>query len=185
VLFTSLAVTCRQNVAAILAAATIIAFPTRAHAQATPTAQGAWGGKTQGVGHYADVNGIKLYYETAGTGRPLILLHGGLGAIEMFGPNLPALAKGRKVIAVDLQAHGRTADITPFLWFDNQAEEAMNFYTSIFRNSKTLSVRRYGEAEPGPTGSVMTGTFQLDGQEFMALNAGTIRSADAMWPRHA
>jgi pimeloyl-ACP methyl ester carboxylesterase len=60
---------------------------------------------------YAEVNGIKLYYEIHGTGRPLILLHGGLGAIEMFGPNLPALAKGREVIAVDLQGHGRTADI--------------------------------------------------------------------------
>ena len=60
---------------------------------------------------YADVNGIKLYYEIHGTGRPLVLLHGGLGAIEMFGPNLPALAKGRQVIGVDLQAHGRTADI--------------------------------------------------------------------------
>ena len=60
---------------------------------------------------YADVNGIKLYYEIHGTGRPLILLHGGLGAIEMFGPNLAALAKGRQVIGVDLQGHGRTADI--------------------------------------------------------------------------
>src|SRR2546430_830570 len=60
---------------------------------------------------YADVNGIKLCYETAGTGRPLILLHGGLGATPMFGPNLPALAKGRQVIGVDLQGHGRTADI--------------------------------------------------------------------------
>jgi pimeloyl-ACP methyl ester carboxylesterase len=60
---------------------------------------------------YADVNGIKLHYEIHGTGRPLILLHGGLGATEMFGPNLPALAKGRQVIGVDLQGHGRTADI--------------------------------------------------------------------------
>src|SRR5213594_4507898 len=60
---------------------------------------------------YADVNGIKLYYEIHGTGRPLILLHGGLGAIEMFGPNLVAIAKGRQVIGVDLQGHGRTADI--------------------------------------------------------------------------
>src|SRR5881628_3037116 len=60
---------------------------------------------------YADVNGIKLYYEIHGTGRPLILLHGGLGAIEMFGPNLPALARGRQVIGVDLQGHGRTADV--------------------------------------------------------------------------
>ena len=59
----------------------------------------------------ADVNGINLFYEIHGTGRPLILLHGGLGATEMFGPNLPALAKGRQVIGVDLQAHGRTADI--------------------------------------------------------------------------
>jgi pimeloyl-ACP methyl ester carboxylesterase len=60
---------------------------------------------------YADVNGIKLHYEIHGSGRPLILLHGGLGATEMFGPNLPALAKGRQVIGVDLQGHGRTADI--------------------------------------------------------------------------
>jgi pimeloyl-ACP methyl ester carboxylesterase len=60
---------------------------------------------------YADVNGIKLYYEIHGAGRPLILLHGGLGAIEMFGPNLATLAKGRQVIGVDLQGHGRTADI--------------------------------------------------------------------------
>jgi pimeloyl-ACP methyl ester carboxylesterase len=82
-----------------------------AQAQAKKTAQGAWGGKTNGAGHYADVNGIKLYYETHGKGRPLVLLHGGLGAIEMFGPNLPALAKGRQLIAVDLQGHGRTADI--------------------------------------------------------------------------
>jgi pimeloyl-ACP methyl ester carboxylesterase len=65
----------------------------------------------KGAGQYADVNGIKLYYEVYGTGQPLILLHGGLGAIEMFGPNLPALAKGRQVIGVDLQGHGRTADI--------------------------------------------------------------------------
>jgi len=62
--------------------------------------------------------------------------------------------------------------ITPFLWFDNQAEEAMNFYTSIFKNSKVSSVTRYGEAGPGQKGTVMTATFQLDGQEFIALNGG-------------
>src|SRR5438876_3236848 len=71
----------------------------------------AEGKGTKAAGQYADVNGIKLYYEIHGTGAPLILLHGGLGAISMFGPNLPALAKGRQVIAVDLQGHGRTADI--------------------------------------------------------------------------
>ncbi len=62
--------------------------------------------------------------------------------------------------------------ITPFLWFDDKAEEAMNFYVSIFKNSKVGSVTRYGEAGPGPKGSVMTATFQLDGQDFIALNGG-------------
>lgn len=62
--------------------------------------------------------------------------------------------------------------ITPFLWFDGQAEEAMNFYVSIFRNSKVLTVNRYGEAGPGPRGTVMTASFLLDGQEFVALNGG-------------
>ena len=64
--------------------------------------------------------------------------------------------------------------ITPFLWFDNQAEEAANFYTSVFENSKILNISRYGEGGPGPEGSVMTVTFQLDGQEFTALNGGPI-----------
>ena len=62
--------------------------------------------------------------------------------------------------------------ITPFLWFDGKAEEAMNFYTSIFKNSKVGSVSRYQEGGPGPKGSVMSATFQLDGQEFIALNGG-------------
>ena len=62
--------------------------------------------------------------------------------------------------------------ITPFLWFDNQAEEAANFYVSIFKNSKIVNVSRYGEAGPGPKGSAMTVVFQLDGQEFIALNGG-------------
>ena len=67
--------------------------------------------ETQGTGQYADVNGLHLYYETHGTGRPLILMHGGLGSSEMFGPILPTLAEHHEVIAVDLQGHGRTADI--------------------------------------------------------------------------
>jgi len=70
-----------------------------------------WTIETPGTGQYADVNGINLYYATYGTGRPLILLHGGLGSGEMFGPALPALAQRHQVIAVDLQGHGRTADI--------------------------------------------------------------------------
>jgi len=62
--------------------------------------------------------------------------------------------------------------ITPFLWFDGQAEEAMNFYTSIFKNSKIGRVTRFGAAGPGPKGSVMIASFELNGQEFTALNGG-------------
>lgn len=62
--------------------------------------------------------------------------------------------------------------ITTFLWFDNQAEEAVNFYTSIFKNSSVGDIARYGETGPGPKGSVMTMGFQLAGQHFTALNGG-------------
>ena len=66
---------------------------------------------TRGAGQYAEVNGINLYFETHGDGRPLILLHGGLMSGETFGPVLPLLAERHQVVAVDLQGHGRTADI--------------------------------------------------------------------------
>src|SRR5438132_7869451 len=70
-----------------------------------------WTTDTKGTGKYAEVNGINLYYEIHGAGRPLIFLHGGLGSGEMFGPVLPRLAERHQVVAVDLQGHGRTADI--------------------------------------------------------------------------
>ena len=70
-----------------------------------------WTTDAQGTGRYAEVNGINLYFETHGAGRPMILLHGGLGSGEMFGRNLPALAEHHQVVVVDLQGHGRTADI--------------------------------------------------------------------------
>jgi predicted 3-demethylubiquinone-9 3-methyltransferase (glyoxalase superfamily) len=66
--------------------------------------------------------------------------------------------------------------ITPFLWFDNQAEEAMNFYVSIFKNSRVVKVTRYGEAGPGPKGTIMSATFRLEGQTFYALNGGPLFS---------
>lgn len=66
----------------------------------------------------------------------------------------------------------RNEKITPFLWFDDKAEEAMNFYVSIFGNSKVGTVTRCGEAGPGPKGTVMSVTFQLEGQDFLALNGG-------------
>ena len=62
--------------------------------------------------------------------------------------------------------------ITPFLWFNDQAEEAVQFYTSIFKNSKIGTISRYGDVGPGQKGKVMSATFQLGGQEFMALNGG-------------
>jgi predicted 3-demethylubiquinone-9 3-methyltransferase (glyoxalase superfamily) len=64
------------------------------------------------------------------------------------------------------------SNITPFLWFDGQAEEAMNFYTSVFKDSKINHVSRYGSAGPGPEGSVMTASFSINGQDFIALNGG-------------
>jgi predicted 3-demethylubiquinone-9 3-methyltransferase (glyoxalase superfamily) len=74
-----------------------------------------------------------------------------------------------------------TQKITPFLWFDHQAEEAAAFYTSIFKNSKVQSVTRYGDAGPGPMGSAMTVDFVLDGLRFIALNGGpTYRFTEAI-----
>ena len=80
----------------------------------------------QQPGHLAVVNGLKIYYEThgpEGKSPPLVLLHGGVGGIEMFGPNLPALAQDRRVIAVDLQGHGRTADIDRPLRYELMADD--------------------------------------------------------------
>lgn len=74
-------------------------------------------------GRYAYVNGLRLYYEIHGTGESLVLLHGGVGGIEMFGPNLPALAETHKVIAVDLQAHGHTPDIDRPLSFELMGDD--------------------------------------------------------------
>ncbi|MGZ3848988.1 MAG: VOC family protein [Flavisolibacter sp.] len=62
--------------------------------------------------------------------------------------------------------------ITPFLWLNGQAEEAMNFYISVFKNSQVTTLTRYAEGMPGPVGTVMTAVFQLEGQEFIALNGG-------------
>jgi predicted 3-demethylubiquinone-9 3-methyltransferase (glyoxalase superfamily) len=62
--------------------------------------------------------------------------------------------------------------ITPFLWFDDKAEEAANFYVSIFKNSRITDVRRYGGAGPGAAGTVMTVSFEIEGQQFIALNGG-------------
>ncbi|HTZ32027.1 MAG TPA: VOC family protein [Methylomirabilota bacterium] len=64
--------------------------------------------------------------------------------------------------------------ITPFLWYTNQAEEAVNFYTSVFKNAKIKSLTRYSGAGPGPQGSVMTASFEIEGQEFVALNGGPV-----------
>jgi len=70
------------------------------------------------------------------------------------------------------QAQPRTQKITTFLWFDNNAEEAANFYVSVFKNSRILNTTRYGDAGPGPKGTVMTIEFELDGQRFTGLNGG-------------
>ncbi len=78
--------------------------------------------------------------------------------------------QGEHTMANNKETH--LQKITPYLWFDENAEEAVNFYISIFKNSKIESVTRYGEAGPGPKGSVMIVAFQLEGQAFVALNGG-------------
>ncbi len=75
-----------------------------------------------------------------------------------------AIAKLNKLVG-----ESDAKDHAVFLWFDGKAEEAMNFYVSIFKNSKVVSVSRYGDAGPGPKGTVMVGKFQIEGQEFLAL----------------
>jgi predicted 3-demethylubiquinone-9 3-methyltransferase (glyoxalase superfamily) len=62
--------------------------------------------------------------------------------------------------------------IAPFLWFDGKAEEAAEFYLSVFKNARIVDVMRYGEAGPGPKGSVLTMTFEIEGRQFAALNGG-------------
>src|SRR5689334_3833585 len=74
-------------------------------------------------GRYADVNGLKMYYEVHGSGPPLVLVHGGLGTIEMFARILPDLAATRQVIAVELQGHGHTADIARPLSYEQMADD--------------------------------------------------------------
>jgi pimeloyl-ACP methyl ester carboxylesterase len=74
-------------------------------------------------GGYVSVNDLKMYYEIHGTGELLVLLHGGVGGIEMFGPNLPALSATRQAVGVDLQAHGRTADIDRPLSYELMADD--------------------------------------------------------------
>lgn len=79
--------------------------------------------RSSGTGEYADVNGVHLYYELHGAGRPLLLLHGGLGSGEMFGPLLPSFADGHQVVLPDLQGHGRTADVDRPLSIEAMADD--------------------------------------------------------------
>jgi pimeloyl-ACP methyl ester carboxylesterase len=113
----------RRRLIATTAAGTILAASALACAQTHTTTAFKTG--------YALVNGLNLYYESHGTGEPLILLHGGLGATEMFGEVLPLLSKTRRVIAVDLQAHGRTADIDRPMTFEAMADDIAALMTHL------------------------------------------------------
>lgn len=97
----------------------------------TPTNEESQMMTTASNSGYASVNGIELYYEIHGEGEPLILLHGGLGAIEMFGEVVPMLAAGRQVIGIDLQGHGRTADIDRPLTFEAMADDVAALITFL------------------------------------------------------
>lgn len=111
--------------AAVISAFTFLPILSSAQSSTAASAKQAKPVKTAAAPKtgYAPVNGLKLYYEIHGNGEPLVLLHGGLGATSMFGDNLPALAKVRKVIAIDLQGHGRTADIDRELSVEFMADD--------------------------------------------------------------
>lgn len=112
------------------------------------TTQTDWTTDAQGTGAYADVNGINLYYETYGSGRPTVLLHGGLGSGEMFGPVIPAIAAAaRQVIAVDLQGHGRTADIDRPITLEAMADDI----AALIRHLRLTSVDLVGYSLGGGT----------------------------------
>ena len=112
----------RDFVISTATAALAAALPRLANAATTTTQEGPTMTTRPNSG-YAPVNGVEIYYELHGTGKPLVLLHGGYGAIEMFGPVLTALASGRQVIGVDLQAHGRTLPMDRPMTFENMATD--------------------------------------------------------------
>lgn len=85
---------------------------------------------------------------------------------------MPSLSTSPKATDTLERGPSPAQKITPFLWFNDKAEEAINFYVSLFDNSRVLSITRYGATGPGPEGTVMTASFQLAGQEFVALNGG-------------
>ena len=95
---------------------------------------------------YADVNGISLYYEEHGSGRPLVLLHGGLAAGSMYAPILPQLARGRRVILVDLQAHGHTADVDRPLRYETMADDVAGLIGHLGLEQADLMGYSFGAA---------------------------------------
>jgi pimeloyl-ACP methyl ester carboxylesterase len=113
----------RSFVTATIAAAAATALPKLAQADNTETMEGTAMTTTRPASGYAPVNGIELYYEIHGSGKPLVLLHGGFGSIEMFGPVLTELSKSRQVIGVDLQGHGRTLPGDRPMTFQNLATD--------------------------------------------------------------
>lgn len=113
----------RTTVIVILSAAIIFSYGFLAPSSILPGATQVNAQGTSAQGQYADVNGLKMYYEVHGTGQPLVLLHGGLGGIVEFSQILPTLAKTRQVIAVELQGHGHTADIDRPLSYEQMADD--------------------------------------------------------------
>jgi pimeloyl-ACP methyl ester carboxylesterase len=145
-------------------AAMLMAVSTSAHAQQTSTAFRSG---------YAPMNGLRMYYEIHGTGQPLILVHGGLGSSDMFVPIMPELSKDRQVITVDLQAHGRTADIERPLSFEAMADDIAALIHSLgFQRADVMGYSVGGEValrtaiqHPEIVGKliIVSATFRRDG----------------------
>jgi len=128
----------KRQLASILVLSTLAVFQAVAIAQASQVDPIKTG--------YAPVDGLKLYYEIYGTGRPLVLLHGGAGSLDMFSQIVPELSRNREVIAVDLQAHGRTADINRPLTYQMMAEDVAALITFLgFRQVDVMGYSLGGE----------------------------------------
>src|SRR5215207_1552861 len=114
------------------------------------------GDDARGAGSYAEVNGLEMYYEIHGTGRPLVLLHGAYMTIEAMGEVVPELARTRQVIAVELQGHGRTADIDRPLSYEQMADDTAALLRHLGIEQATSSASAWGVVSPfrSPSGTL-------------------------------
>jgi len=134
--------------------------------------------RQQAQGKYVQVNGLKMYYEVHGTGKPLLLLHGAFGTVEAWAPLLPGLVKGRQVITVELQGHGRTADIDRPLSYSNMADDV----AELLKQLKLKDVNVFGYSMGGDTAFALAIKYPELVHKLATLGSGTGSTKDTYDP---